>query len=260
MLLSKSVFRSITIILFLNLVVIAQNSSNIKEPEFMPDRSDLTQALKVKSFQFQSGFSYSRSENNDITSNQISIPFLILRYGLLNNFTLQLQSEFDLKETLLNEDVVNKNSQIGYILLGVLYQLEQKERIAFFDRLSFLFSNLIPLNSSYEFYSELDFVFETNLSKRFFLEYGVGYRYQKNTDGHFDFLFQITANLTRTINSSVTYTSLFLIGENPSESQNSLGFNVNYIPTFNYQFSFDYSFGLNQNSDAISVTFIYTFI
>ena len=225
----------------------------------MPDRSDLTQALKERSFQIQSTIYYLWAENDDIISKQLAIPVLVLRYGFSNNFTLQLQSEFDIKKTLINEDVVNQNSQIGYILLGLLYQFQQKERIAFFDRLSFLFTNSIPFNSSYVFYSEFDLVFVSNLSKRFFLEYGAGYRYVKNTDGDFNFLVEITANLSRIINSTISYNSLYIVGGNPSESQNSIGFEVDIIPTLNYQFDLAYTFGINQNSNIITGTFIYTF-
>ena len=259
MLLSKITFQFTIILLFLTLVAQAQESSSVKEPEFMPDRSDFSEALKDGSFQFQSTIYYSWVENNNTTSNQLALPVLVLRYGFSNNFTLQLQSEFDLKETLIKEDVVNKNSQIGYILLGLLYQLEQKERIAFFDRLSFLFTNSLPLISSYTFYSEFDLVFVTSLSKRFILEYGAGYRYVKNNDGDFNFLAEITANITQIINSTLSYSSLYIVEGNPLDSQNSVGFEVNIIPTLNYQFDLNYTIGINQNSNVISRTFIYTF-
>lgn len=212
MLLSKGAFQIIIKYLFLNLVGQAQDSSNIKEPEFMPDRSDFSAALRECSLQFQSTIYYLWAENDDIISKQLAIPVLVLRYGFSNNFTLQLQSEFDIKKSLINEDVVNQNSQIGYILLGLLYQFQQKERIAFFDRLSFLFTNSIPLNSSYIFYSEFDLVFVTDLSKRFFLEYGAGYRYVKNTDSDFNFLVEIATNLTRILNSTISYNSLYIVG------------------------------------------------
>ena len=256
---TKKIFIGLILIFLFTYAAFGQVNENSDESKFEPDRSDLTQALNSKAFQIQTGISYSQSDFDSSESNQLAIPFLIGRYGITNNFGIQIKSELDLTKYFRNENLISTNSDINYILIGFLYQLQQERRILFFDQLSFLLDNSIPLQSTTNFYSEMDFVFATNLSDRFALEYGVGLGYENNTDGYADLLFEIETYLTSNIYCELSYNGTIYFGRNAASSQNSIGLELDFLSLNDYQINFNCSKMIDSNYWFISGTFVYTF-
>jgi len=258
--LTKKIFIGLILIFLFTFAIFGQGNENSNESKFEPDRSDLTQALNDNSFQIQMGISYLQSEFDSSESNQLALPLLIARYGITNSFGLQIKSEFDLTKYFMNGNLISTNTNINYILIGLLYQLQQERRILFFDQLSFLFDNSIPLHSTTNFYSEIDFVFATNLSNRYALEYGVGLGYEKNTDGYTDLVFELEVYLTTYLYCELSYNGTIYFENSPRSKQNSIGLELDFLSLNDYQININCSKMIDSNYWFISGTFVYTFL
>jgi hypothetical protein len=255
----KIIYLTLLYFILLPLVSKGQENINADQSEFLIDRSDLSQALNANSFQLQAGISYSQTELDDSSSKQFSIPSLIARYGISDYFTIQAKSEFDFNEYFINKNLVQKNSQVSYILIGLLYQIEQDKRILFFDQLSFPFDITIPFNSTYVFSSELDLILSTNISNRFSLEYGIGYLYQKTNGDDFNILFELEGYLTRNINCTISYNRSRIFELDSQSIQNLIGLELDFMTLSDYQIDICYTQGINEDYSFISGVFVYTF-
>ena len=249
----------ILLYLLSDISLFCQQESNNTESEFLPDRSDITQALNAKTFQVQAGISFLQTEFDSSNSKQFALPLLIGRYGITDNFGFQVSSEFDLNKIYVNEAIVNQEYQISYILMGLLFQPTQHKRIIFFDNIAFLFDYLIPLISSINNYSEIDVVFTTNLSERFSLEYSLGYSYQKNSGSNTNLSIQFEAYLTKSINCAFNYINTTYRENDIKTRQNSLAFEIDFLTDSAYQIDFTYTYGLSNQSSYVNGVFIYTF-
>ncbi len=255
----KIIYLTLLYFILLPLVSKGQENINADQSEFLIDRSDLSQALNSHSFQFQSGITYSLTEFDSSSTKQFSIPSLIARYGISDYFTIQAKSEIDFNEYFINKNLVQKNSQVSYILIGLLYQIKQDKRILFFDQLSFLFDNTIPFNSSYVFSSELDLILSTDISNRFSLEYGIGYLYQKTNGDDFNILFELEGYIIRNIFCSITYNHSRVFEVDAQSIQNLIGLEVDFITLSNYQIDICYTRGINEDYSYFGGVFVYTF-
>jgi len=271
----KIIFLSLAFLFFIPMDSIGQDTSSTDEPEYLIDRSDLTQPLPKNSFQIQSGIAYSNSELDSSTLRQYAIPSIIARYAISDNFGIQAESELDLNENIFNGNVVDSNTEISYILIGFLYGIYPDKRILFFDQLSFVLDNSIPLNSSYNYYAELDMIFITNLSNPFSLEYGIGYGYENSNigfhkskdglrsssdgDGYLKFAFEFEGYLNRNIDYYISYNGNIIFGGDSQNYQNSVGIGFDFLTTSDYQFDISYTQGLNYSYSYINGVFVYTF-
>jgi len=257
-LLAKKILVGLILILFFAFAALGKDSVNTSEPVFLDDRSDVTQTLSANSFQIQAGISYSQTKLNDTSSNQISVPSIIARYGITDNFGIQVKSEFDLNETSANGNIINENDQLGYILFGLLYQVSQEKRILFFDQLSFLLDCTIPLTSMYYFSTEVDMVLATNFSNRFSIEYGIGYRYHNSTDDFLNFLFQLDVYITRNINCTIFFNRSRIFELDSQSIQNMVGVELDFLTMQNYQFELVYTLGIREDYWFLGGVFVYT--
>lgn len=256
--LAKKIFIGFILTLLIAFAALGQDNEDSDDSEFLIDRSDLSQALNEKSFQLQAGISYSQTEINDSSAKQFSIPLFIARYGLSDNFTIQAKSEFDLNKTSVNGNTINENDQLGYALIGLLYQVSQEKRIIFFDQLSFNFNNIIPFNSAYNFSAELDMILLTNLSNRFSLEYGIGYVYQKNNDD-LNILFELEGYISRNICCTIAYNSNRVFEVDAQSIQHLISLEMDFMTLSNYQIDISYTLGINDDYSYIGGVFVYTF-
>jgi hypothetical protein len=257
-LLAKKILVGLILILFFAFATLGQENDDSDEPEFLIDKSDLTQILNAKSFQLQAGLSYSQIVIDDSTLNQFSIPSFIARYGLSNNFTIQAKSECDFNEISINDSVVNNNDELGYALIGMLYQVSQEKRIIFFDQITFGLTNIIPFHSTYNFSTEFDMIFLTNLSNRFSLEYGIGYVYQKYDDD-LNILFELEGYISRNICCSIAYQSNRVFEVDAQSIQHLIAFELDFMTLSNYQIDILYTLGINDDYSYIGSVFVYTF-
>jgi hypothetical protein len=255
---AKKIFIGLKLIFLFSVAIFGQENEDNDAPEFLIDRSDLSQALNAKSFQLQAGISFSQTELNDSSANQFSVPSIIARYGITDNFGIHAKSEFDFNETSINGDLLSSNDQVGYLLIGLLYQVSQEKLIIFFDQLSFNFNNIIPFNSVYNFSTELDMVLLTNLSNRFSLEYGIGYVYQKNDDD-LNILFELEGYISRNICCTIAYNSNRVFEVDAQSIQHLISLEMDFMTLSNYQIDISYTHGINDDYSYIGGVFVYTF-
>ena len=155
------------IILFISVNVFAQNIEPIQADR--PDQTETPAIVPKGMFQVESGFTF---QKNDGFSQTNSLPTVLWKYGINENFELRLITEF-IDEKTNNESILGLNP----VIIGCKIKIADEKGIV--PKTSFIGHISIPklATSSFKtdfFAPELRIVMQHSLSEKLSLSYNLG--------------------------------------------------------------------------------------
>ena len=227
------------IILFISVNVFAQNIEPIQADR--PDQTETPAIVPKGMFQVESGFTF---QKNDGFSQTNSLPTVLWKYGINENFELRLITEF-VNEKTNNESI----SGFNLVLIGCKIKISDEKGII--PKTSFIGHLSIPklATSSFKtdfFAPEFRFVMQHSLSEKLSLSYNLGAEW----DGFSPeptFIYTLTSGYL--ISQKLGFYAEFF-GFAPQYSIDYHSFDFGFTYLINNNFMLDLSSGIGITSNA----------
>ncbi|MCH7525449.1 MAG: transporter [Bacteroidetes bacterium] len=187
--------------------VIAIHSQNEETQDILSDRGSYSTSpfvLPSKVLQIESGFSFGKSKNENITVKSLLYNSILIRYGLSSNTEIRLQTGYERTNTGIGYQSLE---EIGFNPLSIGLKLFISKEKGVLPAISFLGNlklpyfgnkNFKPVNFAPAFF----LLMENDLSERFSLNYNLGMEWDGKSADPIEFL---AFSLGYSINDNLSY-------------------------------------------------------
>ena len=144
----KILILEIALLLVLNTTVKSQIDSLI---DFVPDRPGMASPPNIMTYrtlQVESGFQFEKFQDEDLTNENFLFSFLLLRYGVVKNVELRIQTDYASTKITDSEDV-SKIHGFNPITIGTKIKLIEQRKLI--PNVSTLFNLSLPFTGKEEF-------------------------------------------------------------------------------------------------------------
>ena len=121
-----------SVLLITIIVFVLFNISFAQDNPIQTDRPDLTESAYViphKSFQFEGGIFFERNKQNGLTTENLSYPSVLLRYGLLSNLELRMEIE-NIKNKFDSAGFSSSNNTLSFATLGAKFNVCEEDGLS----------------------------------------------------------------------------------------------------------------------------------
>ena len=228
-----------SLIFFISGIIYAQNTEPIQADR--PDQTETPAIVPKGMFQVESGFTF---QKNDSYSSTNSLPTVLWKYGVNENFEFRLITEF-VNEKSTDEFV----SGLNPILIGCKIKICDEKGII--PKTSFIGHILLPklATSSFKadfFAPEFRFVMQHSLSEKLSLSYNLGAEW----DGFSPeptFIYTLTSGYMISKKLGF-YTEFFGFAPQNQNSQHSFDGGFTYLINTNFMVDLSSGFGITSNA------------
>jgi Putative MetA-pathway of phenol degradation len=206
-----------------------------------PDQTETPSLVPNGMFQVETGFTF---QKNDELSSTNSLPTVLWKYGVNENFELRLISEF------LSEKI-NSEQQDGLAPIYVGFKVKLADEKGIIPKTSFISHIGLPSAASTkyktEFYApEFRFVMQHTLSEKMSFSYNLGAEWD-GFSAEPSFLYTVTTGYS--ITSKIgSYVELFGFAPEKNKANHSFDGGITYL--INNNFMLDLSSGIGITSNA----------
>ncbi len=206
-----------------------------------PDQTETPALVPKGMFQVENGFSF---QKNDGSSNTITTPSSLWKYGVNEHFELRLITEFAIDET--NNSRV---SGLNPILIGCKIKIAEEKGI--FPKTSFIGHISLPNAASSAFKSdffapEFRFVMQHTLTKKMSLSYNVGAEWDGFTPEP-TFIYTLATGYSITEKWG-SYIELFGFAPQQQTANHSFDGGFTYLISQNFMVDLSAGVGITQNA------------
>ena len=225
------------ITLFVSILSFSQEIEPIQTDR--PDQTETPSLVPSKMFQIETGFSF---QKNYDASNSITIPSILWKYGLNENFEMRLISEYSIEE-----NNTSKFSGLNPILIGCKIKISDEKGLL--PKTSFIGHISLPNLAStafkgYFFAPEFRFVMQHSLSDSFSLGYNFGAEWDSFTPEP-TFIYTLTTGYSVSEKMG-TYIEIFGFAPQKNIAYHSFDGGVTYLVTNNFMLDLSGGFGLTE--------------
>lgn len=236
------------VLLLFSASIYAQNKGPIEADR--PDQTETPSIVPSGMFQVETGFSYQKNEKS---SNSQSLPSILWKYGVNENFELRLISEF-----VSNESNEEKTIGLVPILIGFKTRLCEEKGIipktSFIAHISIPKASSTPYKTDY-FAPEFRFAMQHTLSEKWNLSYNLGSEWNGfSAQPTFIYTLSTGYSMTEKLGS---YIELF--GFMPQKDTAIHNFDGGFTYLINNNFMLDLSSGVGITNNAPNYYFAFGF-
>ena len=229
----------IPVCLFAAFVSNAQEAEPIEADR--PDQTETPAIVPKAMFQMETGFSYQR---NTLASETLSLPSVLLKYGVNERFELRLITEYVLDKT--RDD---KTSGFTPVLIGCKINICEEKGI--FPKTSFIghiaLPNVASTKHKNDFYApKFRFTMQHTLSKKLSLSYNLGSEWDGFTPEP-TFIYTLSAGYAVTEKLS-SYLEVFGFAPQKDIAEHNIDGGFTYLISNNFMVDLSSGFGITSNA------------
>ena len=236
--------------MFIYQFIAAQTSEPIQADR--PDQTETPAIVPKGMFQVETGFTF---QKNDEFSKTNTLPTVLWKYGVNENFELRLITEF-LSEKINDE----KQDGLSPIYIGFKVKLSKEKGIL--PKTSFIAHISLPSAASTkyknEFYApEFRFVMQHTLSDKMSLSYNLGAEWD-GFSAEPTFLYTLTSGYSIT-NKFGTYIELFGFAPQKDKANHNFDAGITYLINNNFMLDLSLGIGITKNAPDHYFAFGFSF-
>lgn len=237
--------------LYLSVFLILQGWCAAQDlPSIQTDRPDQTECpfiTPIDYFQFETGFSYEKANENLI---QIAIPTLLTRFGINNHFEFRL---------ITNYSIEKKITGLNPVLIGFKTRLLEEKGIR--PTTSFIAHIGIPKWASFKlqthFYApEFRFTMQHSITEKQSLSYNIGAEWNGET-AEPTFIYTLTTSYSFSDKTGV-YLELYGFIPQIEKPNHRFDTGLTYLMHKNHQLDFSGGFGLSKTAPKYFISIGYS--
>ncbi|WP_395054033.1 transporter [Flavobacterium sp.] len=227
------------ILLFISQIILAQTIEPIQADR--PDQTETPAIVPKGMFQVETGFTF---QKNDEFSKTNTLPTVLWKYGVNENFELRLITEFTL-EKIFNE------KQDGLLPIYIGFKAKLAEEKGIVPKTSIIAHIGLPSAASTkyktEFYApEFRFVMQHTLSEKVSLSYNLGAEWD-GFSAEPTFIYTLTTGYSIT-NKLGTYIELFGFAPQKSKANHNFDAGITYLINNNFMLDLSSGIGITKNA------------
>ncbi len=227
------------ILLFISQIILAQTTEPIQADR--PDQTETPAIVPKGMFQVETGFTF---QKNDEFSKTNTLPTVLWKYGVNENFELRLITEF------VSEKVFDEN-QDGLLPIYIGFKAKLAEEKGIVPKTSIIAHIGLPSAASTkyktEFYApEFRFVMQHTLSKKVSLSYNLGAEWD-GFSAEPTFIYTLTTGYSIT-NKLGTYIELFGFAPQKSKANHNFDAGITYLINNNFMLDLSSGIGITKNA------------
>ena len=227
------------IMMFISQFIAAQTSEPIQADR--PDQTETPAIVPKGMFQVETGFTF---QKNDAFSKTSTLPTILWKYGVNENFELRLITEFT-SEKIFDE------KQDGLLPIYVGFKVKISDEKGIVPKTSFIAHVGLPsaANSKYktDFYApEFRFVMQHTLSKKMSLSYNLGAEWD-GFSAEPTFLYTLTTGYSIT-NKFGSYIEIFGFAPQKDKANHNFDAGITYLINNNFMLDLSSGIGITDNA------------
>ncbi|WP_395043569.1 transporter [Flavobacterium sp.] len=220
-------------------IIVAQTTEPIQADR--PDQTETPAIVPKGMFQVETGFTFQK--NNKFSKNN-TLPTVLWKYGVNENFELRLITEF-----LSEKNYDEKQEGLSPIYIGFKVKIAEEKGIV--PKTSFIAHISLPSAASTkyktEFYApEFRFVMQHTLSKKMSLSYNLGAEWD-GFSAEPTFIYTLTTGYSIT-NKLGSYIELFGFAPQKSKANHNFDAGITYLINNNFMLDLSSGIGITKNA------------
>ena len=238
------------VFLFIPIWFFAQNQEPIQADR--PDQTETPSIVPKGMLQIETGFTFQKNDNVSKTN---SLPTVLWKYGINENFEIRLITEFF-------SEKINTEAQDGLGPIYVGFKVKLAEEKGIVPKTSFIAHISLPKSGSSkyktDFYGpEFRFVMQHTLSEKFSLSYNLGSEWD-GFSAEPTFIYTLTTgySITKKMGS---YIELFGFAPQNNISNHSMDGGITYLINNNFMLDLSSGIGISANAPKHYIAFGFSF-
>jgi len=243
--------KKIISVAILVVLLVSINSSFAQENQIQPDRPDQTNrpnVIPLNTFQFEAGVVFEKSTQDGSITKNLSLPGVLLRYGVLNNLELRME----LKNAKVTTEA-NGNSSItnGISPVTLGFKMKASEEKGLRPSIGFIISFSLPNMASKEFKNDfvgtnINLVLENSVTDKLTAGYNIGAEWDGNTpEPTFFYTLSLGYEFTKRVSG---FAEVYGFAPEKTRADHRFDFGLSFLALNNLSFDASAGVGITYNA------------